>query len=248
MPATAGSPDEPERGRAAAGSPRQADRVTDELRSAILRLDLLPGSLLSERGLEQRFEASRTPARAALGRLEVEGLVERIGRGWRVTPIDIADLMAVSEFRLVIESACVRLVVERATDDQLRTLDRAAEATPGAGTRPDAGSARADAVRSGEQFHLDLAALSGNSYLVEALHGTLTRLARSRWLVVGDEATRIGARTAHADLLGSIQDRDPVRAVRIVEQHLRTTDAAVVDLLREQAARHRLAGSDIVGH
>ena len=246
MPAAAGSPDEHTAGPVTVAPPRQADRVTDELRAAILGLDLLPGSLLSERGLEQRFEASRTPARAALGRLEVEGLVERQGRGWRVTPIDLADLIAVSEFRLVIESAVVRLVIERATDEQLRAIARTRSA-PGEGSGPaDPGSARAAAISSGEQFHLELAALCGNDYLVEALRGTLTRLARSRWLVVGDESSRAGARDAHAALLDAIGARDPDRAVQIVEHHLRQADDMVVELLREQSSRHRLAGSDIV--
>ena len=256
MPADARSTDEPGPRAPAPGPPRQSDRVTDELRSAILRLDLLPGSLLTERGLEQSFAASRTPARAALGRLEVEGLVERQGRGWRVTPIDPVDLAAVSEFRLIVEGAVVRLVVERATDEDLRRLADAQDPPAATGPAADRGSAGAgpigaevigaEVIGAGEEFHLRLAGLSGNAYLVDAVRGTLTRLARSRWLVVRDRAIRDGARAAHADLLAALAARDAERAVGIVERHLRETTETVLAMLRDDASRHRLAGSDVL--
>lgn len=251
MPADARSTDEPGPRAPAPGPPRQSDRVTDELRSAILRLDLLPGSLLTERGLEQSFAASRTPARAALGRLEVEGLVERQGRGWRVTPIDAVDLAAVSEFRLIVEGAVVRLVVERATDEDLRRLADAQDPPAATGPAADRGSAGAgpigaEVIGAGEEFHLRLAGLSGNAYLVDAVRGTLTRLARSRWLVVRDRAIRDGARAAHADLLAALAARDADRAVGIVERHLRETTETVLAMLRDDASRHRLAGSDVL--
>ena len=256
MPADARSTDDPGPRAPAPGPLRQSDRVTDELRSAILRLDLLPGSLLTERGLEQSFAASRTPARAALGRLEVEGLVERQGRGWRVTPIDPVDLAAVSEFRLIVEAAVVRLVVERATDEDLRRLADAQDPPAATGTAADRGSAGAgpigaqvigaEVIGAGEEFHLRLAGLSGNAYLVDAVRGTLTRLARSRWLVVRDRAIRDGARAAHADLLAALAARDADRAVGIVERHLRETTETVLAMLRDDASRHRLAGSDVL--
>lgn len=247
MPADARSTDEPGPRAPAPGPPRQSDRVTDELRSAILRLDLLPGSLLSERGLEQSFAASRTPARAALGRLEVEGLVERRGRGWRVTPIDPVDLAAVSEFRLIVEAAVVRLVVQRATDEDVHRLADTQHPAENTGAAADLGPVRAEAIGAGEEFHLRLAALSGNAYLVEAVRGTLTRLARSRWLVVRDEAMRRGARAAHADLLAALGARDAERAVLVVERHLRETTETVLTMLHDQATRYRLTGSDVVG-
>ena len=53
----------------------QMQLVEDRLREAILALDLKPGERLSERQIEARFAASRTPVRAALFRLESEGLV-----------------------------------------------------------------------------------------------------------------------------------------------------------------------------
>ena len=84
------------------------------LRSAILALELMPGEGLSERGLESMLNASRTPIRAALMRLANEGLTQRSGRGWQVSPIDLAEVRAVMEYREALVSAAVRLAVARA--------------------------------------------------------------------------------------------------------------------------------------
>ena len=68
MPAAAGSPDEHTAGPVTVAPPRQADRVTDELRAAILGLDLLPGSLLGTRpGTEVRGFPDAGPGGAGPG-------------------------------------------------------------------------------------------------------------------------------------------------------------------------------------
>src|ERR1700761_2043851 len=89
----------------------------ERLRDAILSLELAPGARLSERGLEPEFGASRTPIRAALMRLESEGLVQRDGKNWQVTPINLEEIQALYEYRRVIESALCRMVIERASAD-----------------------------------------------------------------------------------------------------------------------------------
>ena len=71
----------------------------ENLRDLILTLELAPGERLSERWLETRFEGSRTPIRAALVRLETEGLIQREGRGYIVAPIQLGEIEHVFAFR-----------------------------------------------------------------------------------------------------------------------------------------------------
>ena len=63
------------------------------------RCVLVPGERLSERNLERRLGASRTPIREALMRLEAEGLVQRGEGGLRVAPLDLDELLEVFELR-----------------------------------------------------------------------------------------------------------------------------------------------------
>lgn len=58
-----------------------SEQAYQHLRSLIIEQVLTPGVIVSERGLAEELNASRTPLRAAIGRLEGEGLVERLSNG-----------------------------------------------------------------------------------------------------------------------------------------------------------------------
>src|SRR5258707_9079001 len=83
--------------------------IHTRLRDMVLSLDLGPGERLSERLLEREFNGSRTPVRAALLKLEAEGLVCRDRRNWVVAPIDLGEIAALAEFRLPLEETAVPL-------------------------------------------------------------------------------------------------------------------------------------------
>jgi DNA-binding GntR family transcriptional regulator len=72
------------------------DAAYSRLRESIVTLRLAPGASLTEVGLCRRLGISRTPVRAALQRLEQEGLVESTGatRSGRmsVAPLTAADM------------------------------------------------------------------------------------------------------------------------------------------------------------
>ena len=54
----------------------KADQIYEQLRRAIVRLDMAPGSAIAEKDICARFDVSRTPVREALQRLAEEDLVD----------------------------------------------------------------------------------------------------------------------------------------------------------------------------
>lgn len=211
----------------------------ERLRAAILSLDLLPGERLSERGLESMLGASRTPIRAALMRLENEGLTLRDARTWRVTPIDLSEIRALMEYREALETAVVALAVDRAEDADLESLD----AIVRAGDEHD----DADAVlRDGSDFHVALARLSRNPFLVDAIAGTLLRLSRTRWLEVRSAASRAQAAAEHREIVTAVAARDAERARALVVAHARGTRDRLLASLSEDRLRLRGRGLSIV--
>jgi DNA-binding GntR family transcriptional regulator len=54
----------------------KADQIYEQLRRAIVRLDMAPGSAIAEKDICGRFDVSRTPVREALQRLAEEDLVD----------------------------------------------------------------------------------------------------------------------------------------------------------------------------
>lgn len=216
----------------------QTAHLYERLRSAILTLDLAPGQSLTERGLEQRFTASRTPVRAALSRLEAEGLARREGRGWIVAPIDLAEIGLLAEYREAIETAAVRLAVERASTDQIEAVRALLEGE----TADDEQSV----LRVGGDFHEELAALSGNRLLADAVQGAMVRLARTRWLEVRTPAAREQAATEHRAILEAVRAHDADRAAALVATHIRGTNERLLESLTAERRRLRGHGVDIL--
>src|SRR5471030_927252 len=65
-------------------SASRAEHVYFSLRDDIFEMRLLPGDRLTEGGIAERFNVSRTPAREALQRLQTDGLMQGYVRGgWR---------------------------------------------------------------------------------------------------------------------------------------------------------------------
>ncbi len=90
---------------------RASDRVYATLLGAIRRLDLAPGSALSETDLARRLGVSRTPIREAIGRLVDQGLLEVVPQvGTRVARIRMAEAEEARFVREHLEIACLREV------------------------------------------------------------------------------------------------------------------------------------------
>lgn len=110
--------------------------IADQLRSAIMRGIIAPGSQLGEVDLASQLGVSRGPLREAMQRLVAEGLLrsER-HRGIFVRDLDDADVRDVYFARLAVEQAAGRLILSgdptvAATQltSALATMDSAARA------------------------------------------------------------------------------------------------------------------------
>ncbi|WP_232832790.1 GntR family transcriptional regulator [Curtobacterium sp. YC1] len=218
----------------------QTAQLYDNLRAAILTLDIAPGERISERGLEARFHASRTPVRAALSRLEREGLILHEGRSWTVTPIDLDEIASLAELRGILEPAAVRLAVERADAEQLAEVrGHLDDLRPS----PD----QQAGIRMGSTFHLELAALGGNRFVTDAIADALTRLERTRWIEVRTPEARDAAWQEHSAIIDAVRDGDADRAAQLVSAHVAGTNDRLLSWIAQERRRLRGAGMTIVG-
>jgi DNA-binding GntR family transcriptional regulator len=104
------------------GRPGSAtERVLAAIRSAIVELELPPGSMIDKMTLCERFGVSRFPVSDALTRLQSEGLVEVLPqRGTRVTRMRMADITQAMFIRRALEVEMVRTLAPN-MPDELRT-------------------------------------------------------------------------------------------------------------------------------
>jgi len=97
------------------GAPKQQTlKALSGLRDLVLKGEIEPGERLSEVALAARLSVSRTPLRAALQKLEQEGLVTLIpSGGYSVRSFTRQDMIDAIELRGVLEGTVARLAAER---------------------------------------------------------------------------------------------------------------------------------------
>ena len=96
-----------------AKSSTRAAQVHDILRADILRGDLAPGEPLRLAALAANYDASMSVVREALGRLAEHNLaVLTPNQGFRVVDISRADLVAITELRVMLEGEALRHSIE----------------------------------------------------------------------------------------------------------------------------------------
>jgi DNA-binding GntR family transcriptional regulator len=211
------------------------DSLHARLRAAILSLQLAPGQRLSERGLEPDFGASRTPIRAALMRLEAEGLTQRDGKNWIVAPLNLDEIRVLYEYREILEAAAVRLAISRATRDDLEELRELAYSA-------DADETPEHSLDAGTSFHLELARISGNPFLEDTMRTVLTRLYRTRWLDVQSAESRGRVHNEHSAIANALLAADTAAAERATLEHLRGTGARLEQSISADRLRLRANG------
>ena len=211
------------------------DSLHGRLRAAILSLELAPGQRLSERGLEPDFGASRTPIRAALMRLESDGLVQRDGKNWIVAPLNLKEIRALYEYREILEAAAVRLAISRASRDDLDELRELAYSA-------DADETPEHSIDAGTSFHLELARISGNPFLEDTMRSVLTRLYRTRWLDVQSAESRDRVHNEHSAIADALLAADPAAAEFATLEHLRGTGTRLEQSILADRLRLRANG------
>jgi DNA-binding GntR family transcriptional regulator len=210
----------------------QAEEVEARLREMILELGLGPGERLTERWAEAQFGASRTPVRAALLRLEAEGLVCREGRGWKVAPLDTQEITQLYVYREVLEVAAVRLAAQNPDHANVTSLEAALDAWG-----PDASTV--EVQRIGTEFHARLAELAGNDFIKRGIADAMTRLSRARFL---DTAKDHDGKREHKAILVAVRKGDADTAEKLMRDHLRGSRERLLKLLTESTRTLRARG------
>ncbi|HVW92310.1 MAG TPA: GntR family transcriptional regulator [Devosia sp.] len=98
--------------------------VTEQLRRAIVTLELRPGEVLDKGAICARLGVSRFPVSEALQRLQAEGLVDILPqRGSVVSHVRIGDVEEYMLIRKALECEAVRVLIGNHTEAMLAALE-----------------------------------------------------------------------------------------------------------------------------
>src|SRR4051812_12880551 len=93
--------------------------VFHTLREMAISYQMKPGERLSEVALAERLGVSRTPVREALTRLVNDGFLAPTTRGFMRRPLEVQETLDLYEARVAIESSCLAMAIERATEEEI---------------------------------------------------------------------------------------------------------------------------------
>lgn len=155
--------------------PSLTEQVLEQLREDIVTWEYGINDLITEADISKRFQVSKTPAREALSYLCMEGLLEKLPhKGYLVKLLSATELQQLFQFRMILENAAVTLAVRYASDEELAYVkELAAERVS-----PNEPNIDRKYNELNARFHMAVASLSRNHYLISALGTTLNQLRR----------------------------------------------------------------------
>ena len=224
----------------------QAVKAQLRLREMIFAGELPGGTRIAELAIVEKLGVSRTPIRAALMRLEQEGLIEALPNGgYAVRTFSERDVSEAIELRGTIEGLSARFAAERGVAPVLlgearETLD-AIDALLRQSALDDEAFSRYVALN--ETFHALLGEMSESTVIARELERTasLPFASPSAFVVVQANSPRardmlIVAQDQHRQVLDAIERREGARAEAIMREHSRLAQRN----LREAVQAHDL--------
>ncbi|QYA15876.1 GntR family transcriptional regulator (plasmid) [Rhizobium sp. AB2/73] len=201
-----------------------AQQIREAIRDAIVERRLAPGTKLSESDVGALFNVSRTLARAALQALSYEGLVSvEKNRGAFVAYPSPEEARQIFAARRLVEPGIVRSAAEHITAPQLAQL-RQLLVEEGRLMGERGQSARRAEIKASGDFHLMLAAISGNLIMQRFMEELVARSSLVIALYGQSSASSCG-HSEHGDIITALERKDVDTACHLMLHHIAHIEA-----------------------
>jgi len=208
-----------------------ADSAFEQLRTAIVKGDLPPGSKVSEPQLSKQYGISRGPLREAIRRLEGCKLVVITPNvGAKVVSLNSKQAIEIYEIRESLEGLACRLTAAKATEqdclnlrDLLANHERQIQSENG----------RLYYQKEGDlDFHYLIVQLSGNTRLFNLLCDELYHLLRLYRVQTSSSPSRpVQAFKEHHQIVDAIESGDGELAELLMRRHISSARATLIQQL-----------------
>ena len=193
----------------------RAGSIYRTLRHAIIEQALEPGAKLPEDTIGERFGASRTIVRGALGQLAAEGLVElRRNRGAAVATPAWEEARDTFDVRLGIEHLVMSRLAGRLSKEQIKTLEAHVDQEEHA-----RGNNEPLSIRLATEFHILLAQMTGSPVLARYVSELSSRCGLILALYSRPHSSECAV-NEHRAIISALAAGDVARASTVMEKHL----------------------------
>lgn len=203
------------------------ERVTDVIRSAIVRGEYAPNQRLIEADLSDTFAASRATVRIALLELANEGLVERLpNKGSRVRAISVDEAIEILEVRIGVEGLCAAKTAAQVSDDEVQEFLELRQNMIDAVADGDL----VEYARLHQQLDRRVRVLSRHATAAAVLGRLHAQSVRHQFKLSSRPQRAKVSVLEHAAIIDAIVARDPDAAQQAVREHLLSVIGALRDV------------------
>jgi DNA-binding GntR family transcriptional regulator len=194
----------------------------ERIEAMIVKLDLPPGSVISEAEVSASLGIGRTPVREALQRLAREHLVVILPqRGVLVAEIDVKRQLRLLETRREVERLVARSAARRASDAENRQFAALADEFAAAARSRD----QVRFMVADKAFN-DLSLRASRNEFAAGAMGLMHGLSRRFWFMHHRQADDTEAMaTLHGNLARAIAERDEAGAAKALDALIDHTEA-----------------------
>ena len=207
--------------------PSMQEIAFQTIKQAIMRKELLPGTIYSEQAVAKEMGMSKTPVHQALLDLENKGFVSLLPRkGFKVNVLSAKNISNMFELRRALERAVILKITPKLTAESIQDLEKIIEEIKQT-------MDPVDFQKHDRAFHRYLASLSDNSYFINAL-STVWDL--SDWVGASILRKRGGynqAATEHRVIYEFLTTGKAEKAAAAMERHLISTESRFLKGLQD---------------
>ena len=193
-----------------------SETILNTLRDELIYDDIWGNEVITEAMISAKFDVSKTPAREALNVLCSEGFLEKIPqKGYFIKALSFKDVQYLLQYRFILESAAVKLMIQDAMDEH---IDRIIEELEQQIQQKHPWSKREFEMEN-TNFHLSLAREAGNPYLLNSMVTTLQQLRRALVMDAKRSSPEFEL-PEHLLIMQRIREKDITAANEIIHHHI----------------------------
>jgi DNA-binding GntR family transcriptional regulator len=205
--------------------------VYDKLKAAVMRDVFKKGERLVEHEIATKLKVSRTPVRAAMLRLESEGILEaRQGQGLVVKEYSTEDIREIYLIREALESLAAECGARNATEEDIESIGAMLEELDRAYSSSNV--SEADIFELHRKFSEAYHQTSHMPALVRMIESIRDQMIRFRRVSLSGAERRAEAMAEHRAMFGAIKDREPELAAKLTRTHIRNAFGAYLSSVR----------------
>jgi DNA-binding GntR family transcriptional regulator len=189
--------------------------IYEQLKKDICSIKYRSDELINEKDIAKQYDTSKTPVREALAMLVQEGYLKKIPRvGYFINELSEQEYEKLVYLRYTLERGIVTYILDNCSDEEIDSVMKYCM---------DKDVSYKEYAGINIRFHIELAKLTKNEYLVSSLQNTFERLIRVPSHKIY-EATYKSPHAGHIKLLDTIKKRDKDLALKLVRDECRRDD------------------------